>query len=148
MNDLHTVREISRLLRTLATSGIQVPDQEIFSALTRWENGLLTEEAEILQPKPKSPRRKKAAPRPEKDEAAVAKKIDDLASRLRDAFPSDENFEKTVQDVESSGLTKSSVIELYKAVFGGGRSFPKSATKQSLLNAIRKDRIAKVRAAS
>ena len=78
----------------------------------------------------------------------MANTISELSSRLKAAFESDEKFERTVQDLEESGLTKASVIEVYNAVFDTRKSFPKSVSKDALMKALRKDRIAKVRAAS
>ena len=78
----------------------------------------------------------------------MAQTIAELSARLKANFASDESFEQGVKALESSGLTKANVVKVYNAVFDTEKSFPKSVTKAALLNALRKDRIARVRAAS
>jgi hypothetical protein len=139
--------ELRGLLAELEKSKGLVPSLALEIFLKDLENGSLTVMAAKKQLKTTSPASTSKS-KQKKDPATVAKTISELSSRLRATFGSDDSFEQTVRAVESSGLTKENVIELYNSVFGANKAFPKSVTKQALFNAIRKDRIAKVRAAS
>lgn len=142
------VSEIKELLRRLENLDGTRPSADLETFLKDLENEALTFKRDDASEKPKRKRAATKAARSRKDPDAVANTIADLAQRLRASFASDESFEANVQAVEASGLTKDAVVQVYNSVFGGNRTFPKSVTKQALLNAIRKDRIAKVRAAS
>jgi hypothetical protein len=85
---------------------------------------------------------------PKKDATKVTKTISEISTKLKQAFESDSSFEQGVRDLESSGLTKAHVAQVYKEVIGSSKTFPKSVTKEALLDALRKDRIMKIRAAS
>lgn len=147
MNISEYLNELRGLLDELKQSNGLVPSLALETFLKDLENGSLTVSAANRRLGTKS-RASTLKSKPKKDPAAVAKTISELSSRLMATFGSDDSFEQTVQAVESSGLTKENVIELYNTVFGANKAFPKSVTKQALFNAIRKDRIAKVRAAS
>jgi hypothetical protein len=90
----------------------------------------------------------RVARRPARDPVAMAKTIEELAGKLRTHFMSDANFEAAMAEVANSNLTKDNVVKLYNAVFETDRKFGKALSKPDLLNAIRRDRIARVRARS
>lgn len=83
-----------------------------------------------------------------RDPAAMSKTIEELAAKLRTHFMSDAQFEVVMSEVANSNLSKDNVVQLYNAVFETDRKFGKSMTKPDLFNAIRRDRIARVRARS
>jgi hypothetical protein len=83
-----------------------------------------------------------------RDPAAMAKTIEELARRLRTHFMSDDQFEAAIAEAANSNLSKDNVVQLYNAVFETDRKFGKAMTKPDLFNAIRRDRIARVRARS
>jgi Glu-tRNA(Gln) amidotransferase subunit E-like FAD-binding protein len=140
---------ISQELRTLVSKANEFdgssPSAALETFLKDLENGSLIFSKDTAEAKPKR-RASTSKAKPKKDAETVARTISELSSKLRAAFTSDDSFEQTVQALETSGLSKENVIELYNSVFGANKTFPKSVTKQALFNAIRKDRIAKVRA--
>lgn len=142
---------ISLELRTLVSKAQEYdgsfPSASLETFLKGLENGSLRVSKQAPQAKTKRSASKPNS-KPKRDAETVAKTISELSLKLKEAFGSDDRFEQTVQAVESSGLSKENVIALYNSVFGAEKSFPKSVTKEALFNAIRKDRIAKVRAAS
>jgi len=140
----HELRELASKAQALDGT---TPSESLATFLKGLENGSLTVSKQTRDLKVKA----KASPsksRPKKDAETVAKTICELSSKLKATFSSDQSFEQTVQVVESSGLSKENVIELYNSIFETNKTFPKSVTKLALFDAIRKDRIAKVRAAS
>lgn len=85
-------------------------------------------------------------PRGRKDEAEVAKTIDELAAKLKSAFQSDERFEEVISRPEAQSLSKANVVTLYNRVFETNHKFAAKLTKPDLFEAIRKERIKRVRA--
>lgn len=83
-------------------------------------------------------------PAPQKQRASIS----EMASRLKDAFGSDDQFNKLLDDHVKSSLKKSEVVKLHELVFERKKRFPKSITKDRLIEEIRSDRIAEVRAVS
>lgn len=148
MNTKELVGELRELLGQLeALAGVK-PSNALNAFLAQIESESLTFKKQNTSVKSKRVGPTAVKPRTKKDPEAVAKTIGELAARLKANFASDDSFEKTVQAVEDSGLTKEGVVQIYNSVFEVNRTFPKSTTRQALLNALRKDRIAKVRAAS
>jgi len=82
-----------------------------------------------------------------RDLEAMARTIEELARKLRAAFKSDAQFEAVISEASKSDLTKDNVIKLYNTLFETNRKFGGS-TKPEVYNAIRRDRIARVRAGS
>lgn len=78
----------------------------------------------------------------------MAKTIEQIADKLRANFMSDTNFEAAMSEATECGLTRDNVVQLYNKLFDTERKFGKSVTKPDLFNAIRRDRIARVRARS
>jgi hypothetical protein len=78
----------------------------------------------------------------------TAKTIEQLAAKLRETFMSDASFEAAVSEAAASNLSKENVVQLYNRLFDTNRKFSKALTKPDLFNAIRRDRIARVRARS
>lgn len=90
-----------------------------------------------------------STPRPtsrRKDPLQVAKTIEELAKKLRDAFQSDQRFEEVIRRPEAQGLSKANVVTLYNRVFETQHKFSAKLTKPDLFEAIRKERIKRVRA--
>lgn len=77
--------------------------------------------------------------------AEMSKTIDELAKKLRETFNSDDSFEKLLSDPVVQGLSKANVVDLYKRVFDAPRPLAKSLTKPDVFNAIRRERITRVR---
>lgn len=75
----------------------------------------------------------------------MSKTIDELAQKLRDAFNSDDRFESALNDPRVQGLSKANVVTLYNRVFEEPRRLAKSMTKPEVFNAIRRERISRVR---
>lgn len=75
----------------------------------------------------------------------MSKTIDELAAKLREAFASDSSFEEAINAPTVQKLSKSNVVTLFNRVFETSREFPKSLTKPDLFNAIRRERVARVR---
>lgn len=78
-------------------------------------------------------------------EAEMSKTIDELAQLLRDSFSSDDRFERALNDPRVQGLSKANVVILFKRLFDDSRPPPKSMTKPEVLNAMRRERISRVR---
>ncbi len=78
-------------------------------------------------------------------EAEMSKTIDDLARRLREAFNSDDRFESVLSDPQTQKLSKANIVTLYNRVFEEPRPLSKSMTKPDVFNAIRRERISRVR---
>lgn len=78
-------------------------------------------------------------------EADMSKTIDELAQKLREAFYSDDQFERVLTAPETQGLSKANVVTLYNRVFQEPRPISKSMTKPDVFNAIRRERISRVR---
>lgn len=76
----------------------------------------------------------------------MAKTIEDLAVKLRAAFDSDDQFERLLQEPHTQKLSKANVVSLFKSVFGTERPLGKSLTKPDMFNAIRRERISRMRA--
>lgn len=87
-------------------------------------------------------------PRPPRDEATMSKTIDELAAKLQSAFASDTSFEEVMNEPVVQKLSKPNVVVLFNRVFRTHREFPKSLTKPDLFNAIRRERVARVRGSS
>lgn len=77
--------------------------------------------------------------------ATMSKTIEQLAQKLRDAFQSDEQFERALADPEMQTLPKASMVVLYNCIFDEPRPIAKSMTKTEVFNAIRRERIARAR---
>ncbi|MEZ5972491.1 MAG: hypothetical protein R3C31_11830 [Hyphomonadaceae bacterium] len=75
----------------------------------------------------------------------MAKSIEELARKLRDAFESEAQFETVLKDPTTQALSKANVVTLYKKVFDVARPLSKSLTKPDVFNAIRRERINWVR---
>lgn len=146
MKPEEAVREIVALLAELERLGGAVPSP----ALRKFLRSLEARNKNNLELRSEgSPsRRPRVAAGGKKDSALMAKTIDELASKLRENFMSDTAFEATVNEAAASGLSKDNVVALYNRLFETKRTFPRSATKPDLFNAIRRDRIARVRARS
>jgi FtsZ-interacting cell division protein YlmF len=78
-------------------------------------------------------------------ESDMAKTIDELARKLRAAFHSDDQFESVLSDPEAQTLSKAAVVTLYNRIFEEARPIAKSMTKPEVFNAIRRERISRVR---
>ncbi|KCZ56752.1 hypothetical protein [Hyphomonas chukchiensis] len=148
MNKARLIADLKSLMKDVEDLGGNAPSSLLLEFVTGLENQTFTISTKTTRKPSGIPRKPRKTAAGKKDPAAVANTISELSSKLRAAFESDEKFERTVQDLEESGLTKASVIEVYNAVFDTRKSFPKSVSKDALLKALRKDRIAKVRAAS
>tara|TARA_R110000803_G_scaffold38526_1_gene83376 strand:+ start:4097 stop:4543 length:447 start_codon:yes stop_codon:yes gene_type:complete len=148
MNKTRLIADIKKLINELEASGGSAPSPLVLEFIDGLENQTFTISTNTAPKSKTTPRKPRKTAARKKDPVAVANTISELSSRLKAAFESDEKFERTVQDLEESGLTKASVIEVYNAVFDTRKSFPKSVSKDALMKALRKDRIAKVRAAS
>ena len=84
--------------------------------------------------------------RPKRDtEAEMSKTIDEIAKKLKDAFNSDDGFERALTDPQVQTLSKAHVVTLYNRVFEQPRPLAKSMTKPEVLNAFRRERISRVR---
>lgn len=143
--------EIQRLISELEARGGSKPSEALRAALDSDSDIVVKKPAsKTKQPSNSTttsvPKRAKKSNR--KDASQVAYSISEITARLKQAFESDASFEAGVRDLETSGLSKAHVAEIYKEVIGSSKSFPKNATKDELLNALRKDRIMKLRAAS
>jgi hypothetical protein len=147
MNKQQAIKELNSLLSELENATGRRPSEGLRTFLSKLENSSFT-----ISSKSTGKARRQKAPAlrrgSRKDPEAVAQTIAELSARLKANFASDESFEQGVKALESSGLTKANVVKVYNAVFDTEKSFPKSVTKAALLNALRKDRIARVRAAS
>jgi hypothetical protein len=143
MNKQQAIKELNSLLSELENATGRRPSEGLRTFLSKLENSSFT-----ISSKSTGKARRQKAPAlrrgSRKDPEAVAQTIAELKAN----FASDESFEQGVKALESSGLTKANVVKVYNAVFDTEKSFPKSVTKAALLNALRKDRIARVRAAS
>ncbi len=78
----------------------------------------------------------------------MSKTIEELATKLRNAFESDSSFEAAINEPKVQKLSKPNVVTLFNRVFNTTRAFPKSLTKPDLFNAIRRERINRVRGGS
>ncbi len=147
MHKRQAIRELYSLLNELEEATGRRPSEGLKEFLSKLENSSFTISSKTTG---KTRRHKSPVPRraSRKDPQVVAQTIADLTAKLKANFASDESFEQSVKALESSGLTKATVVKVYNAVFDTDKSFPKSVTKAALLNALRKDRIARVRAAS
>lgn len=81
-------------------------------------------------------------------EADMAKTIDEMAQKLRGAFDSEERFETVLADPKTKKLSKAGVVTLYNSVFESPRPLARSMTKPEIFNAIRRERINRVRGRS
>lgn len=143
MKPAQAAKEIEKLLREAERLGATPISAQLSS--------FLQELAACDGLKKKSTRRAGSSspprpPRARKDEAEVAKTIDELAAKLRGAFQSDERFEEVISRPEAQGLSKANVVVLYNRVFETKHKFPAKLTKPDLFEAIRKERIKRVRA--
>ncbi len=149
MKPEQAAEEILELLDELEHLRGRKPSKELVAFLSSMSS---VNTPETISKHPKQNRKavapKKRRPRKRKDPAAVAKTIQHLSIRLRENFSSDTQFEQSVQALAESGLTKANVIKVYNELFDTNKDFPKSVTKIALLKALRKDRIARIRAAS
>lgn len=78
----------------------------------------------------------------------MSKTIEELASRLRDAFQNQASFETVLRAPETQGLSKANIVTLYNQVFRPEQPLAKSLTKPEILNAMRRERINRVRGGS
>lgn len=81
-------------------------------------------------------------------EAEMSSTIDQIAAKLRAAFPSDAAFEALITEPTVQSLSKPNVVALFNRVFDTSRTFPKAVTKPDLFNAMRRERISRVRGMS
>lgn len=88
-------------------------------------------------------RAESTTPRRRRGPQDVSQGVKDLIAKLRSAFGDDSTFEQTVDD--ASKLPKAAIVEVYNGLFETSKKFPKSVTKPDLLNALRRERIARVR---
>jgi len=146
MKPEEAVREISALLAELERLGGEKPSLALRSFLRSLAN---RNDHKVQLGISESPsKRLRVAKSAKKDPALMSKTIEELAAKLRQNFMSDAAFEATVSEAAASGLSKDNVVSLYNQLFDTRRTFPRSATKPDLFNAIRRDRIARVRARS
>ncbi len=78
----------------------------------------------------------------------MSKTIEELAARLREAFENQASFETVLTAPETQGLSKANIVTLYNRVFGSEQPLAKSLTKPEILNAMRRERINRVRGRS
>lgn len=81
-------------------------------------------------------------------EVEMSKTIDELAARLRSAFENQASFETVLTGAEAQGLSKANIVTLYNQVFQPEQPLSKSLTKPEILNAMRRERINRVRGRS
>lgn len=87
-------------------------------------------------------------PRKPPKEVDMSKTIEEIAARLREAFGNQASFETVLNAPETQGLTKANIVTLYNRVFGSEQRLSKSLSKPEILNAMRRERINRVRGAS
>jgi Glu-tRNA(Gln) amidotransferase subunit E-like FAD-binding protein len=148
MNSNEILTELRSLIAELKSLGGSAPSTVLLEFVEGLENSSLSISSKTARKSATTSRSPKKRAAKKQDPNAVAETIAELSTKLKEAFRNDESFEQTVQRLEESGLTKANVIKVYNAVFDTNKSFPKSVTKSSLLNTLRKDRISRVRAAS
>ena len=90
----------------------------------------------------------RVASRPKRPVVDMSKTIEELAARLRDAFENSSSFETVLSAPETKGLSKANIVTLYNRVFQPEQPLPKSLTKPEILNAMRRERINRVRGRS
>jgi hypothetical protein len=69
----------------------------------------------------------------------MAKTIEELANKLRDAFESAASFETVLNDPQTQALSKANVVTLYNRLFD--QQPAPSMTKPEIFNAMRRERI-------
>lgn len=147
MTPKQAVAELQSLLADLETRGGKMPSPELRAFLETLSKRN-ARNARLSSANESSGSKGVARKRRRPDPQTMAKTVEQLVAKLNAAFMSDASFEKVVQEAASSDLTKENVVKLYNELFATERKFPKSATKPDLFNAIRRDRIARVRARS
>jgi hypothetical protein len=145
MTPKQAATELKMLLDELRRRGGSAPSPELNSFLESLgrRNVRKTRLSEATEPS-----REKVAKRRVRDPDAMAKTIKELAAKLRASFMSDLQFEAAVTEAAECKLTRDNVVQLYNELFETDRKFSKSASKPDVFNAIRRDRIARVRARS
>lgn len=149
MKTTQAAKEIIALLEEAVSRGASSPSAEL--------RGFLDELA--LSPGLKKPRKKaetksrrtssgsepRVGTRRKRPEVDMSKTIEELAARLRDAFENQSSFENVLSAPETQGLSKANIVTLYKRVFGPEQPLSKSLTKPEIINAMRRERINRVR---
>ncbi|MEL7540436.1 MAG: hypothetical protein AAGJ51_05995 [Pseudomonadota bacterium] len=131
-------QEISRLLIQLERLGGSKPSEPLADFIAARIHSKLKNSADSHE----RPKRRNAR------EQKMAETVMQMTARLRASFDSDSEFETVVKKLARREVTKEGVVRIYNELFDKDRSFPKSMTKSALVDAIRKDRIAHIRAAS
>ena len=149
MKTREAAHQIIALLQEGATRGAPVASAELMAFLQE-----LAESPGLKKPRNKlstksrttSPSSEpRARPRTPRKEVDMSKTIEELAARLREAFGNQASFENVLNAPETQGLTKANIVTLYTRVFGADQRLSKSLTKPEILNAMRRERINRVR---
>ncbi len=146
MTPKQAAAELQQLLGELKRLGGSSPSPELTAFLSSFGKRNVRKEPLSVDAGPSESTRVARRPRV-RDPEAMARTVEDLARKLRAAFRSDAQFEAVISEASKSDLTKDNVIKLYNVLFETNRRFGGS-TKPQVYNAIRRDRIARVRASS
>ena len=143
--------ELKRLLAEAKRAGVS---SELEGVVDKWldvnsRSSLTLKQAETLLTGSSAPsktqRGARKPPKPKRDPAAVSKTIEQIVATLSATFNNDMTFEASVKEAEDSSLTKDNVVAIYNQLFRTDKKFSKSVRKPDLFNAIRRERIARVR---